>query len=252
MNIESLLEQIEEILDSGTKIAMTHKCAVNADAIKTCIEDIRLNMPEEISQAKAIVADRSAILSKAKNDAVSSVTKAQDKAHELMANTEAKTEQMLSAAKATVEKNISESEERAAQTVAKAEAEAAAMIENARKTAEKLIDEHEITAQARAYAAQLKKQSQDEASDTINTAVARAEEMLANASRQAEDITSTAKADADEMLARAKKWSTEMKDAASTFADRVMTTADRALVNSVNEIRNARQALRDAGRGDAK
>ena len=99
MNIESLLEQIEEILDSGTKIAMTHKCAVNADAIKTCIEDIRLNMPEEISQAKAIVADRSAILSKAKNDAVSSVTKAQDKAHELMANTEAKTEQMLSAAR---------------------------------------------------------------------------------------------------------------------------------------------------------
>ncbi len=41
MNIDSLLEQIENILDSGTKITLSKKTAVNAEEIRECIAQLR-------------------------------------------------------------------------------------------------------------------------------------------------------------------------------------------------------------------
>ncbi len=69
MNIESLLDQIEDILEAGTKVPLSNKTGVDAAAIRTAIEDIRLNLPNEITQARAIVADRNNILIKAKDEA---------------------------------------------------------------------------------------------------------------------------------------------------------------------------------------
>ena len=52
MTIENLLEEIESILEEGKTVPFTSNLLVDAEAIKTAIEDIRLNMPEELMQAR--------------------------------------------------------------------------------------------------------------------------------------------------------------------------------------------------------
>lgn len=79
MNIDSLLEQIENILDSGTKITLSKKTAVNAEEIRECVEHLREIIPEEVDQAKSITANRNEIIEKAKSDAAESVARAQEK-----------------------------------------------------------------------------------------------------------------------------------------------------------------------------
>ena len=65
MTIENLLEEIEAILEEGKTVPFTSNLLVDAQAIKTAIEDIRLNMPVEITQAKKIAAERRDILNAA-------------------------------------------------------------------------------------------------------------------------------------------------------------------------------------------
>ena len=50
MNIEDLLDQIDEMLDSAWGFA--GKSVLNADKLRDYIDDIRLNMPQEIKQAR--------------------------------------------------------------------------------------------------------------------------------------------------------------------------------------------------------
>ena len=176
MNIDSLLEQIENILDSGTKITLSKKTAVNAEEIRECIAQLREIIPEEVDQAKSITANRSEIIEKAKSDAAASVARAQEKAQTLVEKTEAKSEQIISAANANAQKTVDSANKLAEETVAKAKSDAAAIVEKAQQTANKLLDENEITAQARAYASQLKVNSQNEATERVNSAIARAEE----------------------------------------------------------------------------
>ena len=52
-NTDILLEDLEDVLDDATSMPMTKKSLVDVDKIKTIIEDIRLNTPQETKQAKA-------------------------------------------------------------------------------------------------------------------------------------------------------------------------------------------------------
>ena len=61
-NTDILLEDLEDVLDDATSIPLSKKYAVDVDKIKTIIEDIRLNTPQETKQAKAIVDSRNNIL----------------------------------------------------------------------------------------------------------------------------------------------------------------------------------------------
>ena len=95
MNIESLLDQIEDIIEAGSKVPLSSKIGVDANAIRAAIEDIRLNLPSEITQARAILADRNNILVKAKNEAVNAVTSAQEKSRALIATAEDKVRDLV-------------------------------------------------------------------------------------------------------------------------------------------------------------
>ncbi len=74
-NTDILLEDLEDVLDDATSIPLSKKYAVDVDKIKTIIEDIRLNTPQETKQAKAIVDSRNNILEEAKKEAVAKKTK---------------------------------------------------------------------------------------------------------------------------------------------------------------------------------
>ena len=114
MSIEELLEQFDEALDSGMKMP-GKRVVVNAENLRAVIDDIRLNIPSEIKQARGIVADRSDIFTNAKREADSiirgaeerakamvsqeEITKlAQEKAAEIIANAQAKSRDMRKAA----------------------------------------------------------------------------------------------------------------------------------------------------------
>ena len=61
MTVENLLDEIESILEEGKTVPFTSNLLVDAQAIKTAIEDIRLNMPEELMQARKIASERKEI-----------------------------------------------------------------------------------------------------------------------------------------------------------------------------------------------
>ena len=84
-NTDILLEDLEDVLDDATSIPLSKKYAVDVDKIKTIIEDIRLNTPQETKQAKAIVDSRNNILEEAKKEADQITQTAQAEAADIIA-----------------------------------------------------------------------------------------------------------------------------------------------------------------------
>ena len=56
MNVQGFLDKIEDTIDMGSKIPLSGKVAVDADAIKQCVEDIRYDLPIELEKAQEVVA----------------------------------------------------------------------------------------------------------------------------------------------------------------------------------------------------
>ena len=76
MNIDEILDVIDELLDRSCSLPLSGgRCVVDADKVRDLIDDIRLNIPSEIKQAKAIVSDRTDIISGAKKEAESIIRK---------------------------------------------------------------------------------------------------------------------------------------------------------------------------------
>ena len=117
MNIEKLLDQIEDTIEAGSKIPFSNKISVDVEAIRTAIEDIRLGLPNEISQARAIVADRNNILVKAKNEAVSAVTSAQEKSRALVSSAEDKVRDIVLKTESYTKSKVEEAEAQAKQII---------------------------------------------------------------------------------------------------------------------------------------
>ena len=89
MNIEDILDELDELLDKAWGLPLTGgKCVVDAEKVRDYIDDIRLNMPTEIKQAKAIVSDRAEIISIAKREAENILHKAEERARVLIAQEE--------------------------------------------------------------------------------------------------------------------------------------------------------------------
>ncbi len=119
MSIEELLEQLDEALEGGVKMPGNRRI-VNAESLRAVIDDIRLNIPSEIKQARGIVADRADIITNAKREAdgiirsaeeranamvsQEAITKlAQEKASEIIANAQTKSREMRKAAQEFVD-----------------------------------------------------------------------------------------------------------------------------------------------------
>ena len=89
MNIDDALEAMDEILDKSMQVPFSNKKGlVDVEALRELIDDIRLNMPTEITQAKNLVNDRKAILSDAKQEADRIIRKAEERATKLVAQQE--------------------------------------------------------------------------------------------------------------------------------------------------------------------
>ena len=80
MSIDTLLNDMDTIIEDGRAVPFSSKIAVDADELRRIIEDIRLNMPVEITQAKKIAAERRDILNAADAAAEEIIIKARQRA----------------------------------------------------------------------------------------------------------------------------------------------------------------------------
>ena len=68
MNVDALIDQILDILEEGKHSVFGGSFVkVDADRIRTILEDIRINMPDEVIQARKIAAERKVILTQAQH-----------------------------------------------------------------------------------------------------------------------------------------------------------------------------------------
>lgn len=68
-DILSLLNEVEEIVDNGTKIPMTGKVLVDDSVIFELLDKVRAALPEELTNAKWVLKERQRILDEAEAEA---------------------------------------------------------------------------------------------------------------------------------------------------------------------------------------
>lgn len=112
MSVEELIDELDDMVDKAWSFPMSHGRAVlDCGDVKQILDEIRESLPQEIRQAKAIVADRSKIIGDAKREAETVVRvaeerakamvvqdeitrQAQQKANELLSQTQVKVREM--------------------------------------------------------------------------------------------------------------------------------------------------------------
>ena len=79
MEIFTLLEALEEILDKSKSVPFTDKAIVEKNQILNIIKDIRLKLPDELKQAKWIKEERERIIDEAQKEANDIVKEAENR-----------------------------------------------------------------------------------------------------------------------------------------------------------------------------
>lgn len=79
MEIFSLLENLEELLESGAKVPFSTKVMVDIEELREVLEDIRLKLPDELKQAKWVKEERQRIISDAEQESENMIKDAQNK-----------------------------------------------------------------------------------------------------------------------------------------------------------------------------
>ncbi|MDD3303528.1 MAG: ATPase [Clostridia bacterium] len=79
MEIFTLLENLEELLESGAKVPFSSKVMVDIEELREILEDIRLKLPDELKQAKWVKEERQRIISDAEKEAEDMIKDAQNK-----------------------------------------------------------------------------------------------------------------------------------------------------------------------------
>ena len=144
-NSDILLEDLEDVLDDATSMPMTKKSLVDVDKIKTIIEDIRLNTPQETKQAKAIVDSRNSILDEAKKEADEIIAQAQAQARELVARdqitqtAQAEAADIMAKAKEEGEAYIQDAKNQASEILGDATTKANDMLTNAQNKSREML-----------------------------------------------------------------------------------------------------------------
>ena len=122
MSIDEILDEMDELLDKATSVPfVSHKKILDGERMRELINDVRLNMPHELKEAKKIEFDCQRILNEAKLNAEAITRKAEERAAQIVSKeaivTESKKKAMDILTKAqTASKNL---QQQAAMSVAK-------------------------------------------------------------------------------------------------------------------------------------
>ena len=89
MAIDKQLDRIDDVLEEAWNLPFTDgKRMIDIEKIRELIDEIRLNLPQEIKDARAIVADREDIIREARAEAEDVIKKAEDRARKMISQEE--------------------------------------------------------------------------------------------------------------------------------------------------------------------
>ncbi|MDR3178600.1 MAG: hypothetical protein LBT82_00890 [Oscillospiraceae bacterium] len=85
MRTEDLLMELDKMIEEGWSLPLSRgKIIMNAPEARKALKEIKISLPEEVRQAKAIASDRSEIIKRATKDAHAIIKSAEDKARRMM------------------------------------------------------------------------------------------------------------------------------------------------------------------------
>lgn len=251
-NVEASLEQIEDALESGSRFAISNKLIIDAEPIKQAIVDIRLNLPAELSQARAIIADRNGLIARAKDDAVTIKTEAESERRELWASAKKKVEEYVEGANDYIRKMIGEAESHATGTVETANKDASIIVANANLEAQALVENSAVVRASKETADEILAKAKAEAEAILSKANAEAESTLAAARQNAATLEADARESFDTAIEKSKKWSAEIRSSAIEFVEDIMAKADSSISESLNSIRSTRASIKSISGVDSE
>lgn len=79
MEIFTLLETLEELIENSKKVPFTDKCVVEREVVFDLIKEIRLKLPDELKQAKWVKEERDRIMEEAQKEADDIVKEAENR-----------------------------------------------------------------------------------------------------------------------------------------------------------------------------
>ena len=109
MNTEDLIDELYAMVEKAWSLPLSHGRAVlDGDEVKKILDESKQALPQEIRQAKAIVADRSQIISDARQEAETIVRLAEERKkaminqHEIVKQAQQKSNDMISQTQAKI------------------------------------------------------------------------------------------------------------------------------------------------------
>lgn len=147
MNILSLIEELEQIMDDGGSVPFSKKITINPDEVYEVITDLRESIPQEIKDAQWVNQERERILQEANSQANAIKDKAREEVERSYEDANRKLRELVNQDAVTIE---------------------------ARKEAEKIIAEAKETANtiatnSLAYVDQILSKTSDELKNTLST-----------------------------------------------------------------------------------
>ncbi len=88
MDIMALIDRIEEIVDNGRGVPLSHNKMVDPDKVYEIIDEIRAQFPDELKQARWIVKERQEMLEEAEKEANRILEEARERAQQLASEQE--------------------------------------------------------------------------------------------------------------------------------------------------------------------
>ncbi len=88
MDILTLIDRMEEVIDHGRNVPMTQQRMVDTDKLYELIDEIRAQYPDELKQARWIVKERQEMLEEAEKEANRVLEEARERAQALAAEQE--------------------------------------------------------------------------------------------------------------------------------------------------------------------
>lgn len=127
MTVDKILDKMDDMLSEAVAMPLTGRKLLDVDKLQDLVDELRLNLPQEIKDAKAVVSDRNQIIEQAENQAEDIIQKAEVRARQMISETE-----VFKAAKKASNEMISTAQQRSKES----ERLALEFSENALKKAE--------------------------------------------------------------------------------------------------------------------
>ena len=89
MAVDKYLDKMEEVLDDAVSMPLANgRKLVDTEKLRSLLDAMRMNLPQDLKEAKAIVADRNQIIESAEREADEIIRKAENRARQLISEQE--------------------------------------------------------------------------------------------------------------------------------------------------------------------